>query len=500
MSKYSKLFLFALVVFPFLLAVGNVFQGRMAFWFDPARDLTLAIQNLHHPTLIGQPSGIPHIFYGPYWIWLISLVLIFSRDPRLVVFFILTIPYFTIFPFVLYKFTKQFGVLVFGSLWFLFIINFIGYSDQLWNTHLGPLFFLLTLFFLFKTSTVEKKRFLYVGLSGISSGLTANFHLSLGISVFAGSMVFLILNSIWEFRAEKQSKRSIIHLALTPLMFLMFFMAIFAPFVLFEIRHGFLQTKSFLFAVENSIVYDSAVVGQTGLDYFGRVATFFQRFGTLLNINISLGYISLFALSVEILIKWWKKKMKFTRDEKKILLLLITISSVIIATYLATRNPVWDYYYIGVEIIFVLFLAVFFKKTFVAPAVVIVALILTINPAIKLIGQSISHNANNTSDLSSEEQVVDSVYKDSGNNQFYYYAYSPEIYTYDYDYLFKYSSSESEKNKLDSNSNTVYLIIPSVSSGVRTDFIHYKTPDANYKTLKTWYSPNGTLVIKRRKI
>src|SRR3989338_476175 len=92
--------------FPLLLALSSVLTGSIPFWFDPGRDLMLASDNLHKLSLIGPPSGIPGFFYGPYWIWLLSLGMLFSRDPKIIAIIVLTIPYFVIFPFALYKLSQ----------------------------------------------------------------------------------------------------------------------------------------------------------------------------------------------------------------------------------------------------------------------------------------------------------------------------------------------------------------------------------------------------------
>ena len=60
-------------LFPLFLSLKNIIQGNIPFWFDNARDFLLALGNLEKPTLIGPPTGIPGVFYGPYWIWLLSI-------------------------------------------------------------------------------------------------------------------------------------------------------------------------------------------------------------------------------------------------------------------------------------------------------------------------------------------------------------------------------------------------------------------------------------------
>src|SRR5690349_7189844 len=86
---------------PILIILINIFTGNISFWYDPARDLLAGLANLHKPTLIGPTSGIPGVFYGPYWIWLLSFGQLFSHDPRIVVLIAGALPYLIFFPMVL---------------------------------------------------------------------------------------------------------------------------------------------------------------------------------------------------------------------------------------------------------------------------------------------------------------------------------------------------------------------------------------------------------------
>src|SRR6187551_3411896 len=84
----------------------NVFSASIPFWYDPARDMLMGWDNLHKFTLIGPTTGIPGLFYGPYWIWMLSLGELFSKDPRIVILIVATLPYLILFPLGLYLFVR----------------------------------------------------------------------------------------------------------------------------------------------------------------------------------------------------------------------------------------------------------------------------------------------------------------------------------------------------------------------------------------------------------
>jgi hypothetical protein len=80
-------------------------------------------------------------------------------------------------------------------------------------------------------------------------------------------------------------------------------------------------------------------------------------------------------------------------------------------------------------------------------------------------------------------------------------AYDAAIYTFDYDYLFKWLGPKygftPAVNEISYPANPIYLIIQDKKPSVRADFVNYKTPNKEYKTVKQWESPDGTLIIKR---
>src|SRR4051794_6663508 len=120
-KNYLLIVFLILIAVPLGMAIFDLYYKTIPFWYDPARDFLLALDNQKKLSLIGEPSGIPGLFYGPYWIWLISLALYFSHDPRVVQFLILTLPYFVVFPLILWKLRSVFDTKIIIALWSLFI-------------------------------------------------------------------------------------------------------------------------------------------------------------------------------------------------------------------------------------------------------------------------------------------------------------------------------------------------------------------------------------------
>ncbi len=180
------LLIFLISILP---SLQSVILGGFPFWFDPARDLLLALDNLKKVTLIGPPTGIPGLFYGPYWIWLLSLPLLISRDPRFVVLVVQTLPYLVIFPLLLWQFRRLFTPMTVVALWLLFILAFNKYATFLWNPHLAPLLFLFLTFL-----AIGKKTLVTALLMGLVSGLILNFHFSFGVAAIGAAFLVTVLD------------------------------------------------------------------------------------------------------------------------------------------------------------------------------------------------------------------------------------------------------------------------------------------------------------------
>ncbi len=484
----------AILIFAFLFvsAVKPIIIGSIPFWFDPARDLMAAWDNLRKPTLIGSSTGIPGIFYGPFWIWLLSLPLVISRDPRFVTFIVATVPYFVFFPLVLFKFSKVFSRYISFVLWVLFILSFGAYSNQLWNPNPAPLIYLILVYLIltFEAKT-SRKNYLRSFLTGLSLGLLLNFHMSFGLGVCAGMIVFFIISFFTELKKFSS------YIRLIPVMITGFLMA-FIPFALFEVRHGFNQVKAFLLTMRKAVLENSAIVGQVGFSKEKIVSSFFGRFNDLLKTpKIPTILIIIFVLYLLYLVI--RKKIKISFFDLRLFLLLFLSAAGILFVYLTSKNPVWDYHFLSIEVIFLLFLGLVMKKMplFNIAVSLWVFFLLTTNvfSFFKTFNNKIDYTC-----MRSEKQAVDLIYQDNKGTGFAVFAQNPAIYTYEYDYLFKWLGGEKYHQLPETDLSavkTVYLIIPKEPEKDQQGFILYKTPPQEFKTAKEWLMDDKTRVVKR---
>jgi len=486
---------------PLLISLDKVVTGNIPFWYDNARDLLSAWGNLNKPTLIGPTSGIPGIFYGPYWIWFLSIGLLFSKDPRIANLGVGIFPYFIVFPFVLFQFAKLFNKYVLILIWLLFIFSTgIGYATSMWNPNLAPVLFLVLVYLLVLTDYTKKgiRNYAKLSMGGFVAGLIINFHISFGIGVFLGVLLFLITNTSLLYHTNKNQRKDILSLNI---LFLFFFVIglifSFIPTLLFEYRHGFHQTKTAITAFTKY----GAVVTVKGLSKGQILQLFFGRLSILLHINAFLAYILqvLVAIYVSLTIKY--KKLLLDRNEIKLIIFLITASAGILFIYLSARNPVWDYHFIGTEIIFLLLVGLIINK------IPILKNVLTLWIIILLVSESISFinslyiNPYTNSSLFTKEYIVDTIARNANHTFYTVYDYSPSIYQYDYAYLFKWRANKDVPYDPSDNtaSSLVFLIFPVISPSDKAGYINYRTPNSNYKTTKIWHIPDGSTIVKRER-
>ncbi len=479
----------------------------MAFWFDPARDFLLALDNLKKPTLIGQPTGIPGLFYGPYWIWLISFGLLISRNPLIVTIIILTIPYVLFFPYFLSKLDDFIGKKSWTILWPLFYLSSWDYIVSIWNPHLAPL---AVLFFIYlMTLTLRNKKTLEINkliLAGFAGGLIVNFHFSFGLGVLVGSYLFLISLLIIEIIQNKDIIWEVFKREISGIIFFSIgVMAAFAPFVFFEARHGFNQTKSLLKTITDSFLYNTPAVGYVGLSSSQINQQTINRFFKLLGIEKMEIYFTLvFFLGLFFFIfNFYYKKIQLNLLESKLVLLLLLILGSILTIYKTSENPVWVYHFIGIEVIYLLLIGIFINKfKFFRKLLIIWVLIIAVVHIYTYI-VSVKVSSYSLSSITTKKHIVDTIFLDDQDRRFTVFVYSPSIYTFDYDYIFAWYAKDKYLYMPDreiKGENPVYLIIPKTDPGIFQDFINYKAPDLLYKTDKEWVIEDGTTILKRQRL
>jgi hypothetical protein len=485
-----------IIGYPAILSLKEIISGSIPFWFDPARDFLLALENLHKITLIGSPTGIPGLFYGPYWIWAISAILIFSKDPRIVTIFVMWVPYFLLFPLILIKLGRLWNVKTSIVLWLLFILNFRVDSTFLWNPRLAPLFLLALIYLVYQKPQSSSR--LIPFCIGALAGLIINFHFSFGIACFFGTLFFLLVESTLHIYRASSAKQKIVKKEIVTLfIYAGGAMIIMLPLVFFELRHNFLQTKSFLATLQNAFFYNSAMVGQVGLSKVQIVQGLFSRLTQLTQMPLLyLGIILLVSLALPIK-RLIKKQQKINFEILRITGYVLLVTCMVLLVFISSKNPVWEYHFTAVEILWLFLIGLLLARSKLLQTFALVWVIVMLGNNFYKEGAAVYVDPMSFSSLANKVYTTNLVLSDAPE-KFNVFVYSPALYTYDFDYLFLWKTSKFHKIQT-VQSDTTYLIIPKTSEGVFLDFINYRTSANLFRTVKEWTIPDGTTVIKRQK-
>ena len=434
MSK--KLFilfgLFVILAIGSYLRLSGIIDNSFAFTYDVGRDM-LAVENIvvnHKITFIGSTTGIEGIFYGPWWYFILSIpFFLFSGNPQGIAFFICFIGISTIL--LCYIVGKKIGGGFLGIIFSAFISfspPMIFSSSQIWNPNLIP--FLILLVFLIldrlfesKPNTSKKKYFLLLGLL---LGLIVDMEIVFGILLFLSICISLI----FIFR-----KRLILKEILFFILGLLF---IFSPRIIFEVRHNFLMTGTFINTISNGLI--SSKNSSIFDELFNRLASLFNVWSAALaGQNSIIGFILIIFVSLGLLF-FYKKTDNTQRQFVKTILILIGVFLIGVSSF---NQAIWPHYLVGIPVFYLLLLSlainairIALKKSWVIVLMLFVLFWINLNPT-RALG-NIRHPLweGNAAVYRNQVATIDYIYKDAKGRNFKYIVYTPAVHDYTYRYLF----------------------------------------------------------------
>lgn len=497
-----SLFLALGVLFMFYLTSRAIYFGAFPFWFDPARDLGLGLANLKKLSLIGHPSGgLSGVFYGPYYIWLISLAEAINKDPRWVWFAFAALPYFTLFPFMLSKFRKYSDIPTLLAFWLLFLLSF-SYYIQVWNPNPTPIMYLAAVYFatlvLFRTG----RAFLFAFLTGIMAGLIANFHMSFGAALIVS--FFLAFAADFFLQLGNKTKEKLSLLKNKALQFILYGAGVFVtyiPFLLFESRHGFNQIKIILANFVLGLTKGASLNIGAGIPKPEVAGVFFGQGGKLMHLPGIMLIALIVASFAFVLVRSKNRKKAFSPDEIRLMALVLLNALVVLFVFVTTKNPVYEYFFTGVEMFFLLFALIVFRKIpalrYLFIAFVLVVFLERANTEVAAMNKK-----STLPNYATKREAVDTIYRDNPPRQFTVFVYDPAIYTYDFDYIF---NMYGEKygflpDRTKPGDRVSYVVLPATKdTGALTSFTDYYTPSKEFITKKKWTMTDGTVILRRER-
>lgn len=352
MDKFARvIFILSVAAFLRLYRISDY----MTFLGDEGRDVLVAYNILHGKlTLLGPTSSVGGFFLGPiYYYFMAPFLWIYNFDPvgpaiMVALFGIATV-------WLVYKMGNEF----FGKNAGLFAASLyaisplvIAYSRSSWNPNVMPFFTLLTLYVFYKAR--EKNNILLLFFSGLLFGIVMQLHyLATFVAVIMASYIILT-KVLWR---EKKNTRQLVFQILKDYLFLFIgFIVGWLPFLVFEARHSFPNTRSIA-----NFIFHSQNIGGGGkfidivtnvfFRLFGRLVTKFpppEQVALRAHFDMTVWYFLTLLLAVIctgiFLLQCYKAlKQKSLESQKMLLLALWFFVGIFLFGFY--KKPIYDYYF-----------------------------------------------------------------------------------------------------------------------------------------------------------
>ncbi len=218
------------------------------FLGDQGRDAIIIkrIVTFEHLPAIGAPTSIGQIFLGPFYYYFIApFLLIFNFDPVGLAYGValLSITGLLISYFMVKKNLSKGAALVFFVLT-VFSITLIDLSRFSWNPNLLPFFAFFSLYFM--NLIIEREKMIDYIILGALLSISVQLHY---LGIF---LIFpLIFTLFLKYRTKK--KFNLQNVAAGLISCILFS----SPLIIFDLKHGFLNSKSFL-----NLIFKKEVISQ----------------------------------------------------------------------------------------------------------------------------------------------------------------------------------------------------------------------------------------------
>jgi len=225
----------------------------VTFLGDQGRDAIIIkrIITFEHFPAIGPTSSVGGVFLGPFYYYLMAPFLaLFHLDP-------IGLAYGSVF-FSIIGFIAAYFVVrkeldkptaIFFSIFTIFSYILVESARFSWNPNLLPFFSFFTLYFAYKF--VAAKKNIYALLTGVFLSFSIQLHY-LSLLLFVPIICFFIIN-------HQNKKKSIISQIPSLMGAFVSFVFFSAPLIIFDLKHDFLNTKSFIkiFTDQKVVAYSS---------------------------------------------------------------------------------------------------------------------------------------------------------------------------------------------------------------------------------------------------
>ncbi len=494
--NYRKLFtkelisLYLIVLVGAFLRLWGTYTNSFAFTYDVGRDM-LALGNivhLHKIPLIGATTGLPGIFYGPWWYYLLTpFFIIFSGNPQGIALTMSLIGILTIIAgFILGK--KLGGNFLGLTLAALISVsgNLISLSAQIWNPNIAPLFIIFILLVLFKIYKKEKgDKSKYYFLLGLLLAFNIDLEIVFGLLLSIG-----IVFSVIFINKRLITLKNIFFFILGALI-------IFSPRIFFELRHQFLMTKSFIGFFSGG---GSSSVSKTPEILLNRANMLFDQFNSTLALDnrlLGLAILIFIALCLIFLFKKVDKNIRNFTTTSLIVIFVFLIGTIFFS------HDIWPHYLVGLPVFYILLFGISIyllgnlTSIYLPILIVLAVYVINLNPLTVYNSVTKPLWIGDASVYRNQLAVVDYVYRQANGKNFKYVVYTPPVYDYTYQYLFMWYGPKKYHYFPSVQSNLAYFILePDYQNPQRlTDWLKQRSGDG--KIINSERLASGIIVQTR---
>jgi 4-amino-4-deoxy-L-arabinose transferase-like glycosyltransferase len=317
----------------------------MTFLGDEGRDALVALGILQgHFTLLGPRASAGDFFTGPIYYYMMAPFLwLFHLDPvgpavMVALFGIATV--WLIYHVGKEFFDKKTGLIAAA----LYAVSplVITYSHSSWNPNVVPFFSLLTIYLLYKGVTTGRSLKFYI-LVGIMLGICVQLHY---ISTF---LVLIVGVALFIMHLFLNGKIRILPLLIYYAVIFSGFLIGYSPFLAFEARHGFPNTRTIIKFISTDTTNSSYATYQA---FYQPIAdVFFRLFGRLvfhypspdLYHGYSLIQLQLFGTLI-IIFAIASIVVLFLNKNKFVVILLAVWLALGVLLFGLYKKPIYDYY------------------------------------------------------------------------------------------------------------------------------------------------------------
>lgn len=399
-----------------------VINEDLVFHTDIARDFLLLNEITHkNIQLIGPRADWKGLFHGPLWLYFnLPAYLVGHGNPIIVGWFwiLATIIFTFIYYFLLKKLFDKKTALLFIP---LFLASITHFTSNFYNP-IGALF-LMPLFYYSIVQYSKTNKIFFLMLSMFLAGLIFQFQIAVGGPIIILSTLLFIYKII---KNKKYSHLLGLFIVLIPL----------STFIVFDLRHNFMQTSAILNHFNGTEKYYS-------MSFMDKL---FNRLTTMVNSGIGLtrnefsflNIIASYLLTVMIYYSLSKKKL----IEEYLLFIYIYVGFYVLS--LLHQSTILVHYFLPLIplpiIIFSTLNKYLGKKIFYSFYVLIVVLNLIIG--LKSIKDSKTFFNINKTSWKGILKVAETTFKNSDSNQeFGLYLFAPDMYGYSQKYAFTYGQT-----------------------------------------------------------